>query len=97
MARGYLQGRVQRYEKEHAPVLWVGQPATGVKKERSFIVHMLPRTFYESLNRLLLERRVDLTRILPLVVPVQRANWTGFPSPKAVRCWWRLRRAAPRS
>ena len=72
VARSYLYGRVQRYEKEHAPMLWVGQPATGVKKERSFIVHLLPRSFYDGMNRLLLERRIDLTRIVPLVVPVQR-------------------------
>jgi len=72
MARNYLQGRVQRYEKENAAVLWVSQPAGGIKKERSFILHMLPRTFYDSVNRLFLERRLDLMRILPLVVPVQR-------------------------
>jgi hypothetical protein len=72
MARNYLQGRVQRYEKENEPVLWVSQPAGSMKKERSFIVHMLPRSFYDAVNRLFLERRLDLTRILPLVVPVQR-------------------------
>lgn len=72
VARAYLQSRVQRYEKEHAPVLWVSEPAAGLKKERSFILHLLPKSFYEALNRLLLERRLDLTRILPLVVPVRR-------------------------
>lgn len=72
MAHSYLQARVQRYEKENTPVLWVSQPAGGIKKERSFIVHMLPRSLYDSVNRLLLERRLDLTRIVPLVVPVQR-------------------------
>jgi hypothetical protein len=72
MARNYLHGRVQRYEKENAPVLWVSQAAGRIKKERSFILHMLPRSFYDSVNRMLLERRLDLTRIVPLVVPVQR-------------------------
>ena len=72
LARKFLHARVQRYEQENAPVLWVSQPAAGLKKERSFILHMLPRTFYEGLNRVLLERRLDLTRILPLVVPVRR-------------------------
>lgn len=72
VARNFLHARVQRYEKEHAPVLWVSEPAAGIKKERSFILHMLPRTFYEELNRILLDRRLDLTRILPLVVPVRR-------------------------
>ena len=71
-ARSYLQARVQRYEKENTPVLWVSQPAGGIKKERSFIVHLLPRSFYESVNRFFIERRLDLTRILPLLVPVQR-------------------------
>ena len=72
VAQNYLYGRVQRHEKENTPVLWVSQPAAGLKKERSFILHMLPKSFYEGLNRLLLERRLDLTRILPLVVPVRR-------------------------
>lgn len=72
LAKNFLAARVQRYEKENAPVLWVSQPAGTAKKERSFILHMLPKSFYESINRLLLERRLDLTRILPLVVPVQR-------------------------
>jgi len=71
-AQSYLHGRVQRYEKEHAPTLWVGQPAAGLRKERSFILHMLPKAFYDGLCRLLIERRLDLTRILPLVVPIQR-------------------------
>jgi hypothetical protein len=72
LARNFLHARVQRYEKENGAMLWIGQPAGAVKKERTFILHMLSKTFYESLNRLLLERRLDLTRILPLVVPVQR-------------------------
>ena len=72
LAKNFLSGRVQRYEKENAPVLWVSQPAGTAKKERSFILHMLPKSFYEAINRLLLERRLDLTRIIPLVVPVQR-------------------------
>jgi len=72
MARGFLHSKVQRFEKENAAMLWVAQPAGSAKKERSFILHMLSKTFYESVNRMLLERRLDLTRILPLVVPVQR-------------------------
>ena len=72
VARAFLHGRVERHEKEHAPVLWVGQPAAGLKKERSFILHMLPKSFYDGFARVLLERRLDLTRIMPLVVPVQR-------------------------
>ncbi len=72
LAKNFLGGRVQRYEKENAPVLWVSQPTGTAKKERSFILHMLPKSFYEAISRLLIERRLDLTRILPLVVPVQR-------------------------
>lgn len=72
VARNYLHGRVQRHEKDHAPVLWVSQAAGATAKERSFILHLLPRSFYDGVNRLMLARRLDLTRILPLIVPVQR-------------------------
>ena len=71
-AHAYLKGRVQRYEKEHEPVLWVEQQTLSVKQEHSFILHLLPQSFYSELNNLLLARRLDLTRILPLVVPIKR-------------------------
>ncbi len=70
--RAYLQGRVQRYEKEHEAVLWVEQQTVSAKEELSFILHLLPHSFYTELNNLLLARRLDLTRILPLVVPIKR-------------------------
>ena len=71
-ARAYLQGRVLRYEKEHEPMLWVGQQTLSVKQDHAFILHLLPRSFYTALSNLLLARRLDLTRILPLVVPIKR-------------------------
>jgi hypothetical protein len=72
VARAYLHGRVQRYEKDHEPVLWVGQQTLSAKQEQAFILHLLPRSLYSELNNLLLARRLDLTRILPLVVPIKR-------------------------
>ena len=68
----YLKGRVQRYEKEHEAVLWVEQQTVSVKQELSYVLHLLPQSFYTELNTLLLARRLDLTRILPLVVPIKR-------------------------
>ncbi len=71
-ARTYLKGRVQRYEKEHEAVLWVEQQTLSVKQEHAFLLHLLPHSFYTELNNLLLARRLDLTRIVPLVVPIKR-------------------------
>jgi hypothetical protein len=69
--RAYLKGRIQRYQQEHEPVLWVSQPTVAMKQEQSLILHLLPNSFYDQLNRVLLTRHLDLTRILPMVVPLQ--------------------------
>jgi len=79
--KAYLQSRVDRYVKEHGPVLWVAQPALAPKAERAFILHLLPQAFYSQLHRVFLPRHLDLTRILPMVVPVQR-EMNGFPIPR---------------
>ncbi len=71
-ARVYLQRRVERIEKEQEPMLWVSQPTVVARQEQSYLLHLLPGSFYDQLNRLLLARRLDLTRILPLVVPLHR-------------------------
>ena len=70
-ARNFLRGRVERFEKERGPVLWVSQRAETVRNEATFILHLLPTAFYNELNGILLERRLDLTRVLPVVVPLQ--------------------------
>jgi hypothetical protein len=70
-SRSYLRGRVDRYEKEHEPVLWVSQRTVSVRQEAAFLLHLLPSAFYGRLNSMLLVRRLDLTRILPLTVPLQ--------------------------
>jgi hypothetical protein len=70
-SRSYLRGRVERFEKEREQVLWVSQKTLSVRQEAAFLLHMLPSTFYGKLNSLLLSRRLDLTRILPLSVPLQ--------------------------
>ncbi len=72
-ALAYLRGRVERLEQEREPMLWVCQRAAAVKKEGNYILHLLPVSFYIKLNELLLLRRLDLTRILPLHVPLQLA------------------------
>jgi hypothetical protein len=77
-AKAYLQSRVARYSKEHGPVLWVPQPAIGPKGEKAFLLHLMPQDFYNELRRVFLPRRLDLTRILPMVVPLQR-EMNGFP------------------
>lgn len=70
-ARAYLRGRVERFEKEHEPVLWVSQSTVSVRKESTFLLHLLPSSFYGRINGLLLDRHLDLTRILPFAVPLQ--------------------------
>ncbi len=79
----YLQSRVDRYAKEKGPVLWVPQPATGPKEEKAFLLHLMPRAFYNQLRRIFIARRLDLTRIFPMVVPVQR-EMNGFPIPRGM-------------
>jgi hypothetical protein len=70
-ARAYLRGRIERYEKEREPVLWISQRTVSARQEAAFLLHLLPSAFYGRLNGCLLARRLDLTRILPLVVPLQ--------------------------
>jgi hypothetical protein len=70
-SRSYLRGRVERHEKEREPVLWVSQRTLSTRQEAAFVLHMLPSAFYGRLNSLLLARRLDLTRILPVSVPLQ--------------------------
>jgi hypothetical protein len=70
-SRSYLRGRVERHEKEREPVLWISQRTLSARQEAAFVLHMLPSAFYGRLNSLLLARRLDLTRILPVSVPLQ--------------------------
>lgn len=77
-AKAYLDGRIARYTKERGPVLWVAQPTIGPKAEKAFLLHLMPQAFYNELRRVFLPRRLDLTRILPMVVPLQR-EMNGFP------------------
>lgn len=70
-AKTFLRGRVERFEKEHEPVLWVSQRTVSARKEATFLLHLLPSAFYGRINGLLLDRHLDLTRILPLTVPLQ--------------------------
>ncbi len=69
--RNYLKNKIHRHEQEHGRVLWAMQPLITIKQEQSIILHLLPRSFYDDLHRVLLKRHLDLTRILPLIVPLQ--------------------------
>ncbi len=71
-ARGYLQNLVRRNEKDGETSLWVSQETLSVRQERTFMLHRLPRRYFTELNQLLLARQLDLTRILPMAVPIQR-------------------------
>ncbi|HWA24602.1 MAG TPA: hypothetical protein VG734_02930 [Lacunisphaera sp.] len=70
-ARAYLRARVQRHEAGREPVLWVSQRMASARKESAWLLHLLPAPFYSHLNGLLRARHLDLTRILPLAVPLQ--------------------------
>ena len=76
-ARSYLRGRVERFEKEHGPVLWVSQRMASVRQDAAYLLHMLPAAFYDGINSLLLARRFDLTRVLPASVPLQLVLESG--------------------
>ncbi len=79
--RNYLQSRIARHTRERGPVLWAAQPALAQKDERAFVLHLMPQEFYLQLRRVFLARRLELTRILPMVAVVQR-EMAGFPLPK---------------
>lgn len=72
-ARSYLRGLMERFEKKNGRVLWVSQRTAAVRKEATYLIHRLPASFYNGLNAVLLARRLDLGRILPVVVPLQQA------------------------
>lgn len=83
--RAYLRGRIERYEKEREPVLWISQRTVSARQEAAFLLHLLPSGFYGRLNGFLLARRLDLTRILPLVVPLQLVlDSSGTPKEQPV-------------
>lgn len=77
-SRAYLKSKVARYAKERGPVLWVAQPTGEAKGERAFVLHMMEQDFYTRVRRVLAHRRLDLTRVFPMAVAVQR-ELAGFP------------------
>jgi hypothetical protein len=70
-ARAYLRARVERHAQDHGDSLWVSQRAESNRKDASYVLHLLPSEFYLRINEIALRRRLDLTRILPLLVPLQ--------------------------
>lgn len=80
--RSYLNGRIERYAQEKGPMLWAAQPTLSPKpNEKTFVLHLMPQAFYTQLRRVFVARRLDLTRVLPMVVAVQR-EMNGFPIPR---------------
>lgn len=70
-ARAYLRSRVERHAREQGESLWVSQRAASTRKDAAHVLHLLPSEFYLRLNDVALRRRLDLTRIVPLLVPLQ--------------------------
>lgn len=70
-ARTYLKARVARHEKDHGPVVWSAQKTISTRQETTYLLHLLPVEFFDRLNQVVLARRLELTRILPLAVPLQ--------------------------
>lgn len=70
-ARAYLRARVERHAQDYGDALWVSQRAVSNRKDASYVLHLLPSEFYLRINEIALRRRIDLTRILPLLVPLQ--------------------------
>jgi hypothetical protein len=81
-ARSYLQARVAREGRgvgpaeiaaDRSPFLWCAQRMAATRQDATFILHLLPASFFEQLNQTLRARRLELTRIFPLSVPLQLA------------------------
>jgi hypothetical protein len=79
-AQAYLKGRVQRYEREHERVVWVGEKTHTGRQDATFILHLLPAKFYDRLNQILLSHKLDLTRIVPLSVSLQQVIQSAAPT-----------------
>jgi hypothetical protein len=72
-ARTFLKARIARHEKDHGRVVWSAQKTISARQESTYLLHFLPVEFFDHLNQAVLARRLELTRILPLVVPLQSA------------------------
>jgi hypothetical protein len=70
-AQSFLRARVARHEKTAGRCVWVSQPAHAKGAEASHVLHLLPAAFYDRLSQGLLARDLDLTRVVPLTVPLQ--------------------------
>ncbi len=70
-ARTYLQARLTRQEKDHGRIVWSAQKTISARQESAYLLHLLPVEFFDRLSQVVLARRLELTRILPLVVPLQ--------------------------
>lgn len=72
-ARVYLRNRMRRLDAENEPAVWASQGTVSNREEATHIVHSLPRRFYKSLDEVFHARHLDLTRIVPLIVPLHQS------------------------
>ncbi len=79
-ARKFLKARLARYEREHGPTVWVAQNAPFDRRDTGYLLHILPRPFYERIIRILESQRLVLKQLVPLVVPLQ-GILNGLPAP----------------
>ncbi len=71
-ARIYLRTRVEKFEQENKiRVLSVHQRTASARQDWSFLIHLLPSDFHEKLITALRTPHLELTRIVPLSVPLQ--------------------------
>jgi hypothetical protein len=70
-ARSYLQARVARHERECGEPVWCAQRTVSARQDASFMLHLLPTAFFDHLNQVLASRGLTLSRVYPLIVPLQ--------------------------
>ncbi len=71
-ARIVLRNRVEKFEQENKlRVLYATQRAQSARQDWSFFLHLLPSDLHEHFVTLMRQNHLELTRIVPLTVPLQ--------------------------
>ncbi len=71
-ARIFLRNRIEKFELENKiRVLSATQRSQSARQDWSFFLHLLPSDLHEQLVTLMRLHRLELTRIVPLTVPLQ--------------------------
>lgn len=71
-ARTYLKNLMRRRSEEGEPLLWDWQRLSGSRDASVWQIHQLPRRFYDSIDEILLARRLELDRLHPFSTAVQQ-------------------------